>query len=405
MRVLILGGSGRQAKSIVMGLLEIDPDDVSEITLGARRPEALETRVKELENPKIRGEVINIDDRDALVKLMKKHDLVMHAASSPTVYPAVQAALEAGVNIVTLIGLEEQQFTVSDGSSDEFGFVKEEFLSEMDKRFKQAGIIGVMGMGYVPGTTNFLGKYFGDKFETIESMTWYYASARLGEKLFFSETPRETIWLYHQPGLVFKEGKYVRVLPQSSREVVQFPEPIGETEVQHMPFMGVIPVFAKRYKSKGIKDMDLKLGYWSGYLSKMDFLASVGLLDLEPRKVGEVNIIPADVFLSGPGIAEPKEGAKLLDWGCVRLVIEGEISGKKVKYIADVLQRPYRNLGGMQLLTGIPAAIGIHMVARGDITQKGCYSVTDDAVDAEIFFKELSRRECQISYTYTEMLY
>jgi saccharopine dehydrogenase-like NADP-dependent oxidoreductase len=131
----------------------------------------------------------------------------------------------------------------------------------------------------------------------------------------------------------------------------------------------------------------------------------MGLLDFKPRKVGEGSVIPVDVFLSGPGVAEPKEGSKLLDWACVRVIIKGEISGRKGEYVADVLQRPYRNLGAMQLITGIPAAIGIHMVARGDITQKGCYSTTDDAVDAEIFFGELSRRECQISYRYTEVLY
>jgi saccharopine dehydrogenase-like NADP-dependent oxidoreductase len=133
----------------------------------------------------------------------------------------------------------------------------------------------------------------------------------------------------------------------------------------------------------------------------MDFLNSVGLLDSEPRKVGEVSIVPVEVLLSGviteKGIETAKK-AKTRDYGCTRLEIKGEISGQKMQYTADVLNSPYKNYGVAQHRTGIPAAIAVRMIRRGDITLKGCYP-PDYGVDPKIYFKELARREIDFSYT------
>jgi saccharopine dehydrogenase-like NADP-dependent oxidoreductase len=167
--------------------------------------------------------------------------------------------------------------------------------------------------------------------------------------------------------------------------------------------MSTVPVFADRYGAKGIQNIDVKLGYWSGYLEKMDFLDSVGLLDLEPRDIGGVQVAPADVFLAGPGVAD-KAGGTLQDHGCVRLVAEGTIANRKVVYEGEVIARPMRNLGAMQLLTGIPAAVGIQMIGTGEITRKGLCTTADDVVDPVRYFEELGRRGYEVTTNRTETI-
>ena len=400
MNVLILGGSGRQAESIVLDLLQVDTDNISEITLASIEREALKARVAQLRSSKVKWEVIDITDNHALVKLMKKHGLVFNAASTPTVPLAVKAALEAGVNLATLEGLD-QHMVVPEAPCDEFGFVDESYRAELDEQFRQAGIVGILGWGYVPGTANVIGRMLGDQFDTINSMTWYFGAAQTGDKLFFSETPRETIWLHRQPGVILQDGRYERVPPKSGRETVSFPAPLGEVEVQHMPLMSTVPVFANRYKSKNIQNIEVKLGYWRGYLEKMDFLEGVGLLDLDAKDIGDAHVAPADVFLAGPHVAD-KRGAHLLDYGCLRLVVDGVIGDHKVAYTGDVLARPLRNLAAMQLMTGIPAAVGLQMMATGELSKRGLYSTADDEVDPGRYFQELGRRGYSLVTTRVE---
>ncbi|MEE8390284.1 MAG: saccharopine dehydrogenase NADP-binding domain-containing protein, partial [Anaerolineae bacterium] len=107
MKVLILGGAGRMAKAIERDLLDPDLDmegaEVSELVIADVNPETVKARVDDLQSPKVSSAVIDISDHDALVRLVKGNDLVVNAALTPLTLKAVKAALEAGVNIITLV--------------------------------------------------------------------------------------------------------------------------------------------------------------------------------------------------------------------------------------------------------------------------------------------------------------
>lgn len=397
MKILILGGAGYVAEAAERDLLEVDPDDVSKITVADIKPEGVKSRVEELGSPKVSGEVINVQDRGSLVKLMKRHDIVLNAANTPTTLPVVKAALEAKVNIVTVLDLVTS-VAAPGAPADEFGQTSEAFLAQIDNDFKEAGLIGILGLGSMPGSSMVMGRYFGDKFDTIESMLFSSAHAHLGEeKTFFPWVEaRGTIRMYSQPALVFREGKNVFLPPRSGLEMVQYPQPIGQVETFYVTHSEVVE-FPRHYRNKGIRNVGKKGTWGSEFIRKMEFLDSLGLLDFQPMKVGEVSVVPAEVLVSAAARKVKKE-AKTRDYGVVRLEIKGEISGQKVEYIADLLNLPYKDLGGVQHRTGIPASIGLRMIGRGDITQKGCYS-PDYGIDPEVYFRELSRRKFEFSYT------
>ena len=402
MKLLILGGTGLQAESIVLDLLEIDSENIDEITLASRRPEKLKERVEKIGSPKVRWATVDVTDHDALVALMKQHDLVFNAANTPTVFTVIKAALDAEVNLMGLEGID-QGLVAPGAPTDEFGFTKPEYFDELSEKFAAKGLTAVMGWGYVPGITNFIGRVVADQMDTIDTMVWNYATASLGDKIMFTETPKEMIWLYHQGGIKVENGEYVRIDPLKERYSVDFPDPIGKVTVQHMSFMPTVPVFKRMYADKGIQNIDVRLGYWAGYVEMMDYMGSLGLLDDQPKHVAGVDVAPVDVFLTGPGVAN-KEGLNLKEYGCVHLEACGTKNGNDVSYVADVMGYPIRNLGAMQIITGIPAAIGIQMFLTGRTPRNGFFTSMHKDIDPQEFFRELGRRGFTVKITTTETL-
>jgi len=393
-----------QAESIVLDLLEIDSENFSEITLAARNAAKLKARAEKINNPKIKWETIDIqNDFEGLVDLIRKHDVVCNAANTPTIYTVVQAALEARVMLVGLEAVAQEVFAPG-APCDEFGFIEKPFYDELNEKFIKANTGACVGWGYIPGITTFLGRMIADKYDTIDTMIWSFASVSKGDKLLFSETPKEMIWLHHQEGIKLLDGKMVKFDPKKERHTTVFPEPIGKVTLQHMSFMSTIPVFNKKYPDKKIKNMDVRLGYWPGYIEMMDFMDSIGMLSDAPKNINGVDIAPVDVFLAGPGVSSA-EGLTMQDYGAVKLDVSGIINGRKVSYSADVMGYPQRNLGAMQIITGIPMAVGLQMYATGKLPKVGYNTTIDDCVSPETFFELLSKRGFTVKITCSEDLY
>ncbi len=318
----------------------------------------------------------------------------MNASLTPTTLRAAKGALAAGVNFISLVHVVLPTVTAGGAPLDEIGLPTEVFLNQLDEDFKKAGLTAVMGLGAGPGITSLMGGYFVDKLDTVESIDVSYAGVSLARtKSIFPFSPVGMITIYTSEPALLKDGKLIRVPRQSGKETVLFPEPIGRCEVFSVLHEEPISFF-KSFRHKGLKNAGTKAGWGTELLSKLEFLDSLGLLDFQPRKVGDATIIPVQVLVSGLTYekVEPR------DYCCMRLVIKGEKSGEKLEYTAEVLSRPYKEFGGWQGPTGIAAAIGIRMLLRGDIKRKGAFPA-EIGVDAEIFFKELTRRDIHLSYS------
>jgi saccharopine dehydrogenase-like NADP-dependent oxidoreductase len=183
MKVLILGGAGKMAEAIERDLLDANLDmegaDISKLVIADMNPEAVNRRAQELESPRVSTAVVDIADHEALVSLLKGHDLVVNAALTPTTLKAVKAALEAGVNIITLVDVVVPTVTAGGAPLDDIGLPTEKFLDQLDDDFKHAGLTAVMGLGAGPGITSITGRYFVDKLETVESIDVNYAAVSL----------------------------------------------------------------------------------------------------------------------------------------------------------------------------------------------------------------------------------
>jgi saccharopine dehydrogenase-like NADP-dependent oxidoreductase len=368
--------------------------EISQLVIADMNPEALKTRTDALLSPKVSSAVIDVTDHDALVRLMKEQDLVVNAALTPLTLRVVKAALEAGVNIITLVDVVLPTVTAGGAPLDDIGLPTEAFLNQLDEDFSKAGLTAVMGMGAGPGISSIAGGYFVDKLDSVESMNVYYAGTSLAKTTnLFPFSPIGIMRIYTSEPAVVKDGKLIRVPRQSGKEAVLFPEPIGRCDVFSVLHEEPISFF-RSFKHKGLKTAATKAGWGPELVSRLEFLDSLGLLDFEPRRVGDVDLVPVQVLVSGVTFQEVEPH----DYSCMKLSIKGEKSGEKLEYMAEVLSHPYKRYAGWQGPTGISAAIGVRMLLRGDIKRKGAFP-PEIGVDPDIFFTELAKRKIYLSYS------
>jgi saccharopine dehydrogenase-like NADP-dependent oxidoreductase len=393
MKVLILGGAGLMAEATERDLLEIDSDEVSQITIVDSHSERLKTRVDELGSDRVSSSVMDLSNEEAVVKAMERQDVVINAATGATTLAAAKASLKAGVNFIGLVTVDLPG-SAPGAPLDDIGLPTDAFKEKLDDDFKKAGLTAILGLGSMPGTSNVMGRFFADKMESVESMEFSYAYAHLAKtKSLFSFSPLGMIGQYTNEPVVLRDGKLVRISPRSGRETVRYPEPIGMREVFNILHEEPI-CFARSMKDKGLKHAGTKAGWGPDLLSKLALFDSLGLLDLTPRKVDDVSIVPARVLASGLTFEKviPK------DYGCTQLIIRGESEGQKIEYTAEILSRPYKTLNGTQYRTGIPAAIGARLLARCEITRKGAFT-PEYGINPAIYFSELKKRNLEMSYT------
>lgn len=399
MNVFILGGAGKMAEAIERDLLDTDLDmegtEVSELVIADVNSEKVEARAKELQSPKVSTAVVDITDHDALVSLIQGYDVVVNAALTPTTLRAAKGALAAGVNFISLVDVVLSTVTAGGAPLDDrIGLPTEAFLNQQDEDFKKAGLTAIMGLGAGPGITGITARYFVDKLDTVESINVSYAGiSQAKTSNLFPFSPVGIMKIYTSEPVILKDGRLIRVPRQSGKESILFPEPIGRCEVFSILHEEAISFF-RSFRHKGLKNAGTKAGWGPELVSKLEFLDSLGLLEFQPRQVGDANVVPVQVLLAGLTFekVEPR------DYGCMRLAIKGEQSGGKLEYIAEVLSYPYKGFAGWQGPTGISAAIGVRMLLRGDISRKGAFP-PEIGIDPEIFIAELAKRDIHLSYS------
>ena len=398
MKVLILGGAGLMAEAMEQDFLEIDPDEISKITLADASPEKVKARAEELQSPKVSPIAMDVTDHDALVNLMKGHDIVVCSTPTRFIIPTLKAALEVGVHVITLVGLEIGRYTFGAAPADELDVVKDEFLNELDEKFKKAGLTAILGMGAAPGTTNIMARYIVDKLDTVESIEQFNVNVSLAKSK--TPLPFDPVGVLAQhitEPIILKDGKLIRVPPQSGwLENILFPEPAGFRDMHYLQHPEPVS-FSRSFKDKGIKNVSVRTVANPQLLSKFGFLASVGMFDLQPIKVGDVMVAPREVLITCFQRA-PIEKVTPRDYSFMRQVIKGEKSGEKLEYTIQLSTRPYKELTGVQHKTGISVTVGARMLHRGDIKRRGAFPA-ELGIDPKIYFSELAIREQDISYT------
>lgn len=377
MKVLILGGAGSMALATIKDFLEFDSSELSELVIADINYEKAKKRADGLRNDKVSPAFCDVTDYANLVKLMRGCDVVIDETEMAGVQ-TLNAALEAGAHIIDLGAWIE-------GTLEQL---------KLDAEFKKAGLTAILGLGSSPGITNIYSRYVVDKLDTVESIHLSFAYAELMKATLFVPFAG-AIQEFTSNVMVFQDGKFVELPPQSGQEDATFPNPIGVRRLMHVPHpeVATFPIY---FKEKGIRNVSLKAGFTPEFIEKINFLINLGLLGSKPMKVKGITVAPEDVTMAC--ISKLPQAIERIDYGCTRAVIVGEKNGAKVEYTVELFSRPYPGLTGVQHRTGSSPAIGARMISKGEISRRGVFP-PEVGINPEKFFKELARRKLEVYYT------
>ena len=197
---------------------------------------------------------------------------------------------------------------------------------------------------------------------------------------------------YAEPAIFLRDGKITEVETMTELETVEFPEPIGTLEAfvagggtDTMPW-----TFAGR-----LRTLQNKTLRHPGSLAQLRAFYDLGLWDLAPLKVGDVEVVPRDVFHA---LFEPRvtfAGDK--DVVIIRVKAVGKKDGREAEAMVGVIDYLDQETGftAMERCTGWSAAIVAEMMARGQIPP-GAGGV-ETQVPARPFVEELRHRGIDVT--------
>lgn len=197
---------------------------------------------------------------------------------------------------------------------------------------------------------------------------------------------------YTTLSIALEEGRVVKKNALSEVEPVAFPDPVGELEAFHTA--GGISTMPYRYQGR-IPHMEYKTLRYPGHATIMRAIRDLGLLSLEPVKVGEHRVVPRDAFIEivSPRLRNP-DGDDLV---ALRVEVAGTKDGAKRIITYDLLDYydEENSITAMMRTTGYSLAITSLLQADGRVTEKGVLT-PDEAMPAEPYMAELAKHGIDI---------
>ena len=112
MKIVIAGGAGAMALSAIIYCLE--QRDVTEVVIADLDKSKIKERIAQLNDSRVVGEVLNLKDIKASAKVFEGASAILNTALKATCLPAMEAALEAGVNYTDISGPPEERLVFDD---------------------------------------------------------------------------------------------------------------------------------------------------------------------------------------------------------------------------------------------------------------------------------------------------
>lgn len=335
---------------------------------------------------------LDVSDMDLLVKAITGYDLVINEINYYYNCHIMEACLAAKVDYIDIGGL----------------YIETIKQMEYNKKFKDAGILGIPGIGGTPGVTNVCARWAADQLDTVESIDIYCgcddwsSSKKTFEVTYAIETIMDEF--YMKP-IQFLDGKYEEVAPRSGGEVIQYAKPIGDM-YSYFIMHSEIATLPEVYKDKGIKQCTFRIGFPDGIKEKLEFLHGLGFSSNEPVKVGGVEVSPVKVLKTMMDLQPDDPDATINDCDIIKTVVVGEKEGVRVQYELEAICRPiaeWPELLGAQVYIGGAPAWAAEMIRAKKIQGTGVLA-PEECIPAEAFFEEAAKREIYINITQKALL-
>jgi len=197
---------------------------------------------------------------------------------------------------------------------------------------------------------------------------------------------------YAEPAIFLRDWEIVEVEPMTELETVEFPPPIGTLEA----FVAGGGTSTMPWTFQGrLRTLQNKTLRHPGHFAQLRAFYDLGLWDTRPIRVGDVEVVPREVFhvLFEPKVTFPGDKDTVI----VRVRAVGKKDGRDAEAVVELIDHfdEETNFTAMERATGWSAAIVAEMMAHG-LTPRGAGGV-ETFVPARPFVEEMRRRGLNVT--------
>ena len=382
-KVLIIGAGS--VGQVVVHKCAQNPEVFTDIYLASRNIDKCKRIADQLNliNKKIEIAQVDADDTSQVIDLINKFkpNLVMNIALPYQDLPIMDACLETGVDYLDTANYEppnEAKFCYK-------------WQWDYQERFKNKGIMALLGSGFDPGVTNVFCAWAQKKhFDEILELDIIDCNAGdHGMPFATNFNPEINIREVTANGKYFENGSWIETKPMSISQTFDFPEGIGPKKI-YLLYHEELESLAKNIKS--LKKARFWMTFSDNYLKHLEVLQNVGLTRIDPIDFNGQKIVPLQ-FLKAILPDPAKLGTVTKGKTCIGCLIKGLKDGKEKKYFVYNIcdhQECFKEVGSQAIAytTGVPAMIGAMLMLTNTWKKAGVFNLEE--FDPEPFMKKLN---------------
>jgi saccharopine dehydrogenase (NAD+, L-lysine-forming) len=379
-KVLIIGAGG--VSNVTTQKIARVTTVFSEIMLASRTKSKCDDIAKKIKHTNIQTAQLNADNVQETVALIKqfKPALVVNLALPYQDLAIMDACLETKVHYMDTANYEpidEAKFEYS-------------WQWAYHEKFKQAGIMALLGCGFDPGVTQvftaYANKHYFDEIHYLDIIDCNGGDH--GKAFATNFNPEINIREITQKGKYYEDGAWHEVDSLSIRKEIVYPG-IGERS-SYLMHHEELESLVKNFPT--IKRARFWMTFGDEYLKHLEVMQNIGITSIKPINYEGKEIVPLQ-FLKAL-LPEPSSlGANYTGETSIGCQIRGIKDNKEVTYYvwnnckhqdaySDVLGQ------GVAYTTGVPAMIGAKMMLSGEWMKPGVYNVEEFNPDP--FMKDLT---------------
>jgi saccharopine dehydrogenase (NAD+, L-lysine-forming) len=384
-KVIIIGAGG--VGQVVAHKCAQLPEVFTDIVLASRTEQKCKTIANQIEQQyqrTIATAEVDADNVAELVTLFKQHKpyMVINVALPYQDLTIMDACLEAGVHY-----LDTANYEPLDTAKFEY-----HWQWAYQQRFKEAGLMALLGSGFDPGATNmftaYIAKHYFDEIHYLDIIDvnggdhGYPFATNFNPEINIREVTAEC---RH-----WQDGEFVTTPAMSTKQSFSCPENVGTYNIYRM-YHEELESLTKHFPS--LKRAQFWMSFGDSYLKHLEVLGNVGMTGIEPVEFQGQQIVPIQflkTLLPDPSTLGPRTQGKT----CIGCVVRGIKDGKeKTVYVYNIKdhQDCYKEVQSQAIsyTTGLPAMIGAKLMLEGKWLQEGVWNM--EQLDPDPFMADMNR--------------
>ncbi|MFT5884368.1 MAG: saccharopine dehydrogenase (NAD+, L-lysine-forming) [Arcticibacterium sp.] len=369
-KVIIIGAGG--VGTVVAHKCAMNNAVFTDIMLASRtksKCDRIAGDVKEMHGVAISTASVDADNVPELVALIKSFmpKMVINVALPYQDLTIMDACLETGVHYMDTANYEPKDVAKFEYS----------WQWAYQKRFKEAGLMALLGCGFDPGVTqvftSYANKHYFDEMHYLDIVDCNAGDH--GKAFATNFNPEINIREITQPGRYWEDGEWKEIEALSIHKAISYPN-IGERE-SYVLYHEELESLVKNFPT--LKRARFWMTFGQAYITHLQVLENVGMTSIAPIKFKGQEIVPLE-FLKA--VLPPPEslGENYTGQTSIGCQIKGIKDGKdRTYYIYNNCHHAeaYKEVKSQAVsyTTGVPAMIGaMLMLTNEDWMKPGVYN-------------------------------